>query len=121
MGNMLIEPDVDLKKIKRLLQQGADPNLYAPAPGGAMRTALHRAAIGPFGSLDAVNLLLEAGANPFQPVSLGRMPWLLSEHWMVAGRIASRLKEAEIEYEREHGPQPRPTRPACKLKQPTLP
>lgn len=91
----------DIGRVRELLRDGADPN----KPIGPY-TALHRASLGSKVSLEAVNVLLEAGGNPFVPVQFGLKKYKLSNLVINRPDIKDRLLKAEADWERVHGPQP---------------
>lgn len=114
LAGLLDEQPINVAKVGDILREGADPNLYVPSITGKRYTALHRASIGKNASLEAVNVLLGAGANPFQPFIFARREWRLSDMATDADIIA-RLKVAEAEFERTYGPQPPLQGAACPL------
>jgi len=91
----------DIGRVRELLRDGADPN----KPIGPY-TALHRAALGSKVSLEAVDVLLDAGANPFVPVQFGLKKYKLSNLVIERPDIKERLLKAETDWERVYGPQP---------------
>jgi hypothetical protein len=94
--------NVDLQRVQKVLHEGADPNFrlrnYTPFQNAALG--------GDTASLDAVNLMLAAGANPFIPVEFGLKKYKLSNMIIDRPDIKERLLKAEAEWERVHGPQP---------------
>jgi len=94
--------NVDLTRVQEVLREGADPNFrlrnYTPLQNAALG--------GTAACLEAVNLMLDAGGNPFVPVEFGLKKHKLSNLITDRPDIKERLLKAEADWERVHGPQP---------------
>lgn len=93
----------DVAMLRRLLCKGVDPNTPTPYDNsGALVYAVSWSA-----SAEIIQVLLEAGADPQEPMRFGGRDFPLSEAARMAGRttaIVDLLRAAEAAAEKIHGP-----------------